>query len=120
LSAAYLKVPGGGGPAAPPRRGVRQAPPAGRRGAFGGRWGSRPARDGSDGGAWQPYGAAALATSTLETDCSDVHAALASRTPRLVVLDLRSPALLGRRVKEMIGGIAGRLDEGYSLSPGDT
>ena len=65
---------------------------------------------------WRP---AALATSTLETDCSDVHAALASRTPRLVVLDLRSPALLGRRVKEM-GGIAGRLDEGYSLSPGDT
>ena len=104
---------------------------------------------------------------SVETDCSDVHAAMASDAPGFVLIDVRGPksfaeghvpgavniphasltterltaypadtlfvvycagphcngatkgalrlARLGRRVKEMIGGIAGWRDEGYDL-----
>jgi rhodanese-related sulfurtransferase len=107
---------------------------------------------------------------SLETDCWDVHAALASATPGFVLLDVRSPqeferghipgslhlphgrinegnlvaypldtlfvaycsgphcngadraavrlALLGRRVKRMIGGVEGWKAEGFPLEEG--
>lgn len=103
----------------------------------------------------------------VETDCSDVHEAMASGGPGFILIDVRGPKLfaeghvpgainiphraltaerlaeyppetlfvvycagphcngatkgalrlarLGRRVKEMIGGIAGWRDEGYDL-----
>jgi 3-mercaptopyruvate sulfurtransferase SseA len=78
----------------------------------------------------------------FETDCWDVHAALAAEHPGFVVLDVRSAeafaaghvpgavslphrrinernlalARLGRPVKKMIGGVTGWNDEGFDFS----